>query len=41
MDDTHNQANVEDDSHLPTEAQLEAEIEKVKDGVVKDLMLYN
>ena len=40
-DDAYSQAKVEDDSHLPTEAQLEAEIEKVKDGVIKDLMLYN
>ena len=41
MGDSHSQAEIEDDSHLPTEAYLEAEIEKVKVGVIKDLMLFN
>ena len=38
-DNTSHQANVED--NLPTEAELEAEIERVKDGVVESLLLFN
>ena len=38
---TSNQANVEDNRSIPTEAELEAEIEKIKDGVVESLLLYN
>ena len=41
MNNTSYQANVEDTSRLPTEAELEAEIEKVKEGVVENLLLYS
>ena len=37
-DNTSYQANVEDNLRIPTEAELEAEIEKVKDGVVESLL---
>ena len=41
MDNTSCQASVEDNSELPTEAELEAEIERVKEGVVENHLLYN
>ena len=41
MDKTSCQASVEDNSELPTEAELEAEIERVKEGVVENHLLYN
>ena len=40
-DDPNSRAGSEDDSHLPTEAYLKAEIEKVKELVIKDLMVFN
>ena len=40
-DDPNSQVEIEDDSHLPTEAYLKAEIEKVKDQVIKDLIVFN
>ena len=40
-DDPNSQSEIEDDSHIPTEAYLNAEIEKVKNQVIKDLMVFN
>ena len=39
--DPNSQVEIEDDSHLPTEAYLKAAIEKVMDRMIKDLMVFN
>ena len=38
---TSNQANVEGNRSVPTEAELEAEIERIKDEVLEGLLLYD
>ena len=39
--DPNSHVGSEDDSHLPTKAYLKAEIKKVKELVIKDLMVFN
>ena len=39
--DPSSRVGSEDDSHFPTKAYLKAEIEKIKEQVIKDLMIFN